>query len=102
MRRRWGATGEDREEQDVDLAEAEDAREEVFQDELRKRIQGMRARLKEGKGGGRVKLTMGGEEIGIKVNDKSMVANQDDGGEENSEESDGDMDLMHDWTQFNT
>lgn len=92
-----GGVGEDKDERDVDLAEAEDAREQAVQEELRKRVERMRARLR-GEMGERAegaKLKVGGEEIKIKVRERK---NKEEVQEE--EESDGEIDLMRDWTQF--
>lgn len=93
-----GGAGEDLEERDVDLAEAEDAREEAVQQELRKRVQNMRERLKGEKGmtPQAAKLNVGGEEIRLKVRERKVEKKE----EEDDSDSEGDIDLMRDWTQF--
>lgn len=101
-----GRAGEDKDERDADLAEAEDAREQALQDDLRRRVERMRVRLRGGRGE-RVegaKLKLGGEDIRIKVRERvervERVESEEVQEEEEEEESDGEIDLMRDWTQF--
>lgn len=95
-----GPVDDDLEERDMDLAEAEDAREEALQKELKIRVQQMRARLKGENVGAKpaVRLNLGGEEIRLKV--RKTNTEKQSNTEEDASESEGEIDLMRDWTQF--
>lgn len=108
----------DREDADADLAEAEDAREEARQVLFKEKVQKMRERLKR-KSSAAVEVpgssvSVGGEQMKLKLRERSgttyakvkffssSLSAAQGSGTADEDESEDDLDLMRDWTHFNT